>query len=161
MRPQPQQTVPPPPPIAPPSSETSNTSQGNPGDADNSTDREARFSLYDFPSDSESEERPLSSGSKGKNVSGDQKSPTKVVGVGHSSPTKKPFKKFFPKSKKLLEKQPPPNNNSKEEVTSTATSKDANKMQEDVAVQPTGTFTIYVWNTSSTLCGNLVFFLPL
>ena len=100
----------------------------------------------------------MSSGSKGKNVSGDQKSPTKVVGVGHSSPTKKPFKKFFPKSKKLLEKQPPPNNNSKEEVTSTATSKDANKMQEDVAVQPTGTFTIYVWNTSSTLCGNLVFF---
>ena len=89
----------------------------------------------------------MSSGSKGKNVSGDQKSPTKVVGVGHSSPTKKPFKKFFPKSKKLLEKQPPPNNNSKEEVTSTATSKDANKMQEDVAVQPTGTFTIYVWNT--------------
>ena len=139
VRPQPQQTVPPPPPPKAPPSETSNTSQGTP-EADNSTDREARFSLYDFPSDSESEERPLSSGgSKGKNVVSDHKSPTKV-GVGHSSPTKKqPFKKFFPKSKKLLEKQPPPNNNSKEEVTSTATSKDASKMQEDVAVQPTGT----------------------
>ena len=100
-------------------------------------DREARFSLYDFPSDSESEEKPLSANTgKGSSTNKQQQQQISVksqqqqivgpTGVISSNSTTKVdlnkksssttyVKKFFPKKSKLqLEKQPPPNNNSKE-----------------------------------------------
>ena len=99
-------------------------------------DREARFSLYDFPSDSESEEKPLSANTgKGSSTNKQQQQisvksqqqqivgPTGVISsnsttkvdLNKKSSSTTYVKKFFPKKSKLqLEKQPPPNNNSKE-----------------------------------------------
>merc|ERR1712223_1405550 len=70
-------------------------------------DREARFSLYDFPSDSEGEDRPSSSASSpSKNLSqGKKNSPKPGFKKQQFSPAKP---KIFPATKPALKKQPLP-----------------------------------------------------
>merc|ERR1712223_464384 len=72
-----------------------------------SIDREARFSLYDFPSDSEGEDRPSSSASSpSKNLSqGKKNSPKPGFKKQQFSPAKP---KIFPATKPALKKQPLP-----------------------------------------------------
>ena len=124
-------------------------------------DREARFSLYDFPSDSESEEKPLSANTgKGSSTNKQQQQisvksqqqqivgPTGVISsnsttkvdLNKKSSSTTYVKKFFPKKSKLqLEKQPPPNNNSKEgglpvtasNTTSSSKDQDVITLQEE------------------------------